>query len=223
MRFNLNIAFSILFLFVSATSVCAQEKTPPFWNDIQNFKKQDLKNPPPQHAILFIGSSSFTRWQDVQNYFPDHTIINRGFGGSTLVNATRYAKDIIFPYHPKQIVIYEGDNDAVTPKISADSILTRFKVLYHKIRSKLPHVQITYISIKPSPSRKAFFPVMQKANWEIKTFLNNEKNTDFVDIWHPMLDDYGRARPELFGDDMLHMNTKGYKIWQKAIQPYLMK
>jgi hypothetical protein len=27
----------------------------------------------------------------------------------------------------------------------------------------------------------------------------------------------------LFGDDNLHMNKQGYAIWQKQIQPYLLK
>ena len=68
---------------------------PAFWNDIQNFKRQDSTSLPPKNAILFIGSSSFTKWTDVQNYFPDYAIINRGFGGSTLLDQIRYEKDII--------------------------------------------------------------------------------------------------------------------------------
>lgn len=62
---------------------------------------------------------------------------------------------------------------------------------------------------------------MQKANWEIKNFLEKQSFTSFIDIWHLMLDNQGQARPELFGSDMLHMNKKGYKIWQKAIAPHL--
>ena len=50
-----------------------------FYNDIQAFKKKDADQMPAKHAILFIGSSSFTKWTDVQDYFPDYLIINRGF------------------------------------------------------------------------------------------------------------------------------------------------
>jgi lysophospholipase L1-like esterase len=38
-----------------------------------------------------------------------------------------------------------------------------------------------------------------------------------------MLDDHGQPRPELFTSDMLHMNAKGYAIWQKVIRPELLK
>ena len=73
----------------------------PFWDDIQAFKHQDSIQMPPQHAILFVGSSSFTKWTDVQNYFPGYTIINRGFGGSSLPDVIRYENDVIFKYKPK--------------------------------------------------------------------------------------------------------------------------
>ena len=97
----------LAFLFVFACfKSFAQETHPPFWQDIQNFKHQDSLHTPPAKAILLIDSSSFTKWTDVQDYFPGYTILNRGFGGSTLQDVIRYADDIIFKYNPKQIVIY---------------------------------------------------------------------------------------------------------------------
>src|SRR5205085_6076391 len=110
---------------IAFNSVKAQQ---PFYDEIQNFKKQDSTNPPPQHAILFVGSSSFRKWTDVQSYFPGYTIINRGFGGSSLPDVIRYANDIIFPYHPKEIVIYCGENDfAGDDNLTAQTVVDRFK------------------------------------------------------------------------------------------------
>src|SRR5476651_483122 len=86
----------------------AQTTTPPFRKDIDAFKRKDSLQMPPKHAILFVGSSSFTKWTDVQQYFPGYPIINRGFGGSSLPDVIRYADEIIFPYDPKQIIIYCG-------------------------------------------------------------------------------------------------------------------
>lgn len=201
----------------------AQQAHPPFWNNIQHFKEQDRVQPPPSGAILFIGSSSFTKWTDVQQYFPGYKIINRGFGGSTLVDAIRYANDIIFPYHPKQIVIYEGDNDAVGKGVTADSIFNRFERLFTLIRTQLPRTPVVYVSIKPSPSREKYMPVMDFANWKIRTFLAHQSHASFVDVYHLMLDDQGLPRKEIFLNDMLHMKPAGYQIWQKAIGPYLTK
>src|SRR6185437_6640968 len=58
--------------------------SPPFWNEIADFKHRDSIHYPPAHAILFVGSSTFRKWINVQTDFPGYTIINRGFGGCTL-------------------------------------------------------------------------------------------------------------------------------------------
>jgi len=74
-----------------------------FYSDIQAFKKKDAEQFPAKHSILFVGSSSFTKWTDVQDYFPGYPIINRGFGGSSLPDVIHYAGDIIFPYQPNKL------------------------------------------------------------------------------------------------------------------------
>src|SRR6188768_770150 len=197
--------------------------TPPFWKDIQNFKKQDSISFPPKNAILLIGSSSFTKWTDVQEYFPGYTIINRGFGGSTLLDEIRYVNDIVFPYQPKQIIIYCGENDlASSDTVTASMVLDRFKQLFQMIRDK-SEAPIAYISMKPSPSRRHLFPKMREGNQLIKDFLATQKNTAFIDVHQKMLDLTGEPMPEIFLDDSLHMNAKGYAIWKKEMEPYMQK
>ena len=196
----------------------------PFYSEIKAFKTQDSIHFPPKHAILLLGSSSFRKWTDVQNYFPGYPIINRGFGGSTFPDAIRYLNDIVFPYQPRQILIYEGDNDvAASDKITADTVFNRFKELFFLLRKKLPKTTIDFVSIKPSPSRQSLMPEMDKSNSLIKEFLEDKKNSAFIDVYHSMLDKNGLPDKSIFGPDELHMNTKGYAIWQKIIQPYLLK
>ncbi len=234
-----NYLYTLLFILAACnnvTTVSEEESVaapepppPPFWNDIQKFKKQDSISPPPKHAILFIGSSSFTKWTDVQNYFPEYTIINRGFGGSTLLDQIRYADDIIFPYEPKQIVIYCGANDlASSDTVTAAMVFDRFKQLFQMIREKT-RAPIAYVSMKPSPSRRHLFEKMREANRSIASLLGESdvrsglsKNV-YIDIHSKMLNEPGQPMPELFLQDSLHMNAKGYAIWQKEIQPYLLK
>lgn len=197
---------------------------PPFYDEIQTFKKQDSVSSQPKNAILFVGSSSFTKWQDVPSYFPGYTIINRGFGGSSLPDVIRYAHDIILPYHPKQVIIYCGDNDLASSDTVTPQVVTgRFKKLFNIIRSNLPGTKITYVSIKPSPSRKHLMPKMKQANLMIKSFLQKQENTSFIDIYNAMLLPVGKPKPEIFLEDSLHLNEKGYAIWKKVIQPYLIK
>jgi len=203
------------------TSHCLAQ---PFADEIQEFKKQDKINLPPSNSILFVGSSSFRKWTDVSNYFPGFTIINRGFGGSTLPDVIFYAPEIIFPYHPKQVVIYCGDNDlAASDAITADTVFERFRVLFEMIRKNLPGENILFVSIKPSPSRIRLKEKMEKANLLIQTYLSLQQHAGFVDVYHKMLNTDGSVMTDIFLEDNLHMNAKGYAIWQKVITPYLLK
>lgn len=207
----------VIFAIGSSTAI-----SQPFINEIKAFRRADSIAMPPQNAILLIGSSSFTNWKDVAKYFPEHTIINRGFGGSSLPHMTMYAEDIIFKYNPKQIIIYCGENDLTGgPSITADTIFNRLKKLHQLIRSRYKKVPIAYISMKPSPSREKYLETMQKGNELIKSFMEKQKKSSYIDVYHSMLDANGNILTHIFLSDKLHMNAEGYKIWQGIIAPYL--
>ena len=214
----------VLVVLLWAGILFAQDQKPAFWDDIQAFKKQDSVSFPPKNDILFIGSSSFTMWKDVQQYFPSYSIINRGFGGSSLPDVIRYANDIILPYQPKQVVIYCGENDvAASDTVTAKLVFNRFKQLFTIIRNRYPKVKVTYVSMKPSPSRQLLLSKMINGNELIKKYLSSKKRTSYVDVYKEMIDDEGKPRSDLFLDDNLHMNKTGYAIWLKFIEPHLLK
>jgi lysophospholipase L1-like esterase len=210
---------SLIILFLSAFLISKAQEAP-FYNEIKIFKKKDSLQFPPKNAILFIGSSTFTKWTDVQTYFPKHTIINRGFGGSSLPNLIYYIKDIVYPYKPKQVVIYCGENDftgGATAKVVAD----RVKQLFDLIREKYPKVPITYISIKPSPSREKYWAEMVAANQLIVELIAKTKRANYINTYDAMFNPDGKIMTDIFLADNLHMNAKGYAIWAKIMEPYL--
>ena len=214
------IATSIFFsvVFMISNSTIAQ----PFINEIKAFRKADSTSMPPKNAILLVGSSSFTIWKDVQDYFPSHTMFNRGFGGSSLTDVIYYANDVLLKYKPKQIIIYCGENDiAGSSSVTADTVFERFKTLYTIIRSKFKKVPIAFISMKPSPSREKYVETMQKGNALIKSFMEQQKRSSYIDVYSSMLDANGKVLTHIFLSDKLHMNAEGYKIWQGVIAPYL--
>jgi lysophospholipase L1-like esterase len=208
----------LLFVIISCYDLNAQ----PFINEIKAFRKADSTSMPPKNAILLVGSSSFTIWKDVQDYFPSNTMFNRGFGGSSLTDVIYYANDVLLKYKPKQIIIYCGENDiAGSSSVTADTVFERFKTLYTIIRSKFKKVPIAFISMKPSPSREKYVETMQKGNTLIKSFMEQQKRCSYIDVYSSMLDANGKVLTHIFLSDKLHMNAEGYKIWQGAIAPYL--
>lgn len=201
----------------------AQTK-PPFAQEVAAFKKQDSLHFPEKGMILLAGSSSFTMWKDVQSYFPNKYIVNRAFGGSSLTDLIRFQQAIFFTYQPQQIVIYCGENDFATGEdITSDTVVNRFQQLFFSIRHYFKKVPIIYVSLKPSPSRKKYLPLFISTNNHIRKFLAKQKRTAFVDIYNDMLNQSGLPNPTLFLADSLHMNAKGYAIWQKKMEPVLNK
>lgn len=215
--------FLILFSIAGTTLQLSAQDKPPFLDDIQAIKYYDAMYNPPSNPILFIGSSSIRKWDDLERTFAKYVVLNRGIGGAVVNDIINYANDIIIPYHPREVVIYVGENDLVLEGTTADSILSRTKQLFQIIQTKLPDIPIVYFSIKPSPSRETYIDVAAAANILIKNYIETQKKITYVDIFHPMLNKQGKPRPELFVEDMLHMNKKGYRIWRKKIKHHLIK
>ncbi|MBS1723096.1 MAG: G-D-S-L family lipolytic protein [Armatimonadetes bacterium] len=196
---------------------CSQEAR--FANEIAAFKKADEESHPAKGQILFIGSSSFTRWSGMAKAFPKYKVLNRAFGGSTLADQIAHVGDVVFPYEPRQIVLYCGENDfAEDEKLEPGVVVDRFKTLFGKIRNRLPNVPFVYVSMKPSPSRWLLAPKFKQANASIREFLTARRRATYVDVWPVMLGADGQPKAEIFVEDKLHMNNEGYKLWTPLIE-----
>jgi lysophospholipase L1-like esterase len=211
------------FVLVSLSSYC-QPADAPFANEIKAFVREDSAHAPKPGIILFVGSSSIRLWNTLQQDFPNHQVLNRGFGGASLPDVALYAQQTIYRYQPAQIVFYCGENDfAGSDTIQVQTVVNRFTNLFRQIRLRHPNVPFVFIAIKPSPSRAQLMPKMEAANKQIQQFLSKQKKARFADVYPDMLNENGRPRGELFKSDSLHMNEKGYAIWKAKLQPLLLK
>ena len=186
---------------------------------IAAFEESDRTSPPPTGEIVFVGSSSIRLW-DVHRYFPDLKIINRGFGGSQLSDAVRYAERIVIPYTPRIVVVYAGDNDLYGGATS-EQVVISFEQFVRIVRAKVPDVRIVFIGIKPSLLRWDVIERMRLANDMIRAYAENDDNVAFVDVDQAMLGWDEKPRPELFVADGLHLTPTGYELWSALLRPLL--
>lgn len=189
-------------------------------HDIETFEASDRTSPPPEHAVLFVGSSSIRRWTTLASDFPGYRVINRGFGGSDLDDATAFADRIVQPYHPVAIVIYAGDNDLQNGD-TPEQVRDDFAAFVTKVRQDEPTVPIAFISIKPSVARVNLLPNIERANALIRDWSMAQKGVAFLDVAPAMIDAQGQPKPDLFVEDGLHMNPKGYALWVAQVRPWL--
>ena len=190
------------------------------WEEaIQRFEKWDSQNSFSCNAVLFVGSSSVRQWA-THNYFPEFSVINRGFGGSHISDVNFYAERIMLSYKPSVIVFYAGDNDIADGK-SPQRVFEDYRKFTRLVHEKLPTTQIIFISIKPSLSRWSFWPLMNETNLLVKDFSAKDKRLYFVDAASVLLGSNGRPNAELFMEDNLHLNDKGYEAWTGVLKPVI--
>jgi lysophospholipase L1-like esterase len=184
--------------------------------EVAAFEAQDRTNPPPMHAILFVGSSSIRMWTNLHEMMPGKTIVRRGFGGSHLYDVNAYFDRLVLRYHPSKIVLYAGENDIASGRSPAEAFAD-FKEFASKVAEHLPRTRIYYLSAKHSPSRWHYSPQIGELNDKIRKYARRRVNIDFVDVAELLLDAHGRPNPAFFIKDQLHVNELGYQRWARRI------
>lgn len=211
----------VLILLVSCRLIpaCAEDPSARWEPAIQAFEKQDAKQPPAQHGVLFVGSSSIRMW-DLKESFPNKNYINRGFGGSQIADSIAYIDRLVLKHEPRVVIMYAGDNDIAAGKTPED-VAADFVTFEKKVHETLPKTQVMYVAIKPSLKRWNLYPQMAEANQKIAAHCKSDDRLIYLDIATPMLGDDGKPKPELFANDGLHMSKAGYKVWNEIVAKHL--
>src|SRR5207302_468645 len=153
------------------------------------------------------GSSSIRLW-DLKKAFPNLEVINRGFGGSQIVDSVHFAPRLITKHAPRLVVLYAGDNDVAQGK-APEHLAADFQSLVQAIHKELPRTKVIFLSIKPSVLRWNLWDKIQKTNALIEAECKKDERLTYVDITKRMLGDDGKPQKELFLVDGLHLNGKG--------------
>ena len=221
MRRNLTaVVLSTLTLTVSAGAQQRATPDPNRWEPaMQKFEEQEKASPSPKGEIVFWGASSIVRW-NLPEYFPNMKAINRGFGGSEMADAARYAPRIVVPLKPRIVVLYPGEND-IARGVTAETVSAGFQQFFKNIHDPLPQTRVIAIGLKPTPVRWQFVDEGRKANGLIKAFCGKQSVCTYVNVEPEMLGKDGRPRPELYVPDGEHMTPEGYKIWTRLVTPLL--
>src|SRR5712671_2760427 len=103
-----SLAAAVSALLIVTSPLPAQQRPAPDpdrWEPaIQKFEEADKLTPPAKGGIVFYGASSIVRW-NLDESFPDlkGTTVNRGFGGSDMSDAARYASRVVLPRAPRVV------------------------------------------------------------------------------------------------------------------------
>ena len=214
--------FHALALAFALTSPLAAADPAEKWaGDLRRMEEADRRTPPPQDAVVFAGSSSIRLW-NLKTSFPDLTLVNRGFGGSTIPDNTALADRLIVPLRPRAIVFYAGDNDLTARDATAARTADDFKTFVDKVHAALPGTPILFLSIKHSIARKHLRPLQAEANRLIAAFCaSRPEQLHYVDLDASLLGKDGAPDQACFAKDGLHLNEAGYARWAPIVRKAL--
>lgn len=219
MNMRLTIPGLVLVCFISTNFVFSQDPLR-FQAEIERMITEPA--PPPDKLIIFTGSSSVRMWKNLMEAYPEFNLVNRGFGGSQMSDLLYYLDDLVLKSNPCQVFIYEGDNDISSGK-TTEQIIMDTEAVCQKIWATNPDITIVLISAKPSVARWHLKGQYEQLNQAFKEMAITYGQLEFADVWTPSLDPDRMVFKDIFLEDNLHMNAKGYAIWKKTLQPFLRK
>ena len=190
--------------------------------EISAYERMDATNPPPKGALVFIGASSIAHWKTLAQDFPGQPVINRGFGGSEIVDSTHFADRVIVPYAPRMVFLRAGGNDLWAGK-SPEKVSADFKEFAETVHRKLPEAEIIYISQSPSLARWKQHEKEKALNALVADYIAGKSYLKYIETYDMVLGADGKPRAELYVADQLHFNAAGNKLMAERVRPYLPK
>lgn len=187
-----------------------------FEREIKIFEAKDRLKMPDPGGTVFIGSSSIRMWTTVQNDFPELKVIHRGFGGSISSDALEYMDKIVLPYKPEKIVYYEGDND-IPHGLTNEEIIFNIKRFIDNALTDNQDVEIYLLSPKPSVVRMHLWEKYLSLHNDMSQLADKYWQVEFVNVAEAMFTN-GKLMEDLFMEDNLHMNERGYEIWTGVLR-----
>jgi lysophospholipase L1-like esterase len=187
-------------------------------------KKRSPDGPLRTGEIICVGSSHMAIWRTVRKDLAPLTIYNFGIGGTTMQDtADHFARELVVPYKPRAVILYEGSNDIardMTPK----EILGHFRRFYGLVRKALPETRFYVMGIVPSPGdRFKKWDTIKQANEALQKECKTQPWLTFIDTTSGLIGKDGTPRLECFLPKNFHMNAAGYKVWAKAVAPVVVK
>lgn len=165
----------------------------------------------PTGAVVFYGSSTFAVWghERLKAQMRDIPAVNRGFGGSTAEQALYYYDAAVKPLKPRALVWYEGDNDLPCGYSPEETFFLTERV-FEWVRKDFTDIKIFILPTKICPARAAFKESCDLYRAMLYNYAKENERVFYIEYFD-MLYNGSETRLDIFEEDKLHFNAKGYE------------
>ena len=176
--------------------------------------------------IVFFGDS-LTDFYPMQDFFPDHTIYNRGIAGDTTKDLLKRIKNVTV-IKPKKIFLQIGTNDLGKGKTPAQVVENIQKIVL-ELQNDIPDLKLYIVSLYPVSHHKIWLsPVITGIRTNKKICRTNsllkqlceQYQIPYIDVHSHLKDKKGRLEKE-YTLEGLHISGKGYAVISKILNEHV--
>ena len=185
---------------------------------LTDYKKLD-------NYILFVGSSSIRRWDNITQQMAPYQVVKRGYGGAHFYDLIHFTERLVSPHQKASALICFVANDisGKDSDLSPGEVFRLFKYFTGQVHRLHPGLPIYFIEITPTPSRWKFWDQISKVNAKVQQYAASHSMINFISTQKKFLGPNGRPLSYLYVSDSLHLSDKAYHLWSEIIKDKLIK
>lgn len=183
-----------------------------------------------KNQIVFYGPSDFTRWAAYRGNTPIREAllgasgakccINRGFGSSTTEHHLYYYPRVIKPLEPKVLVYSLAAGNSFAFDYTVEEVCDLASRFLTYVKEDFPDIKICLLGINLYRCRLFSVrntPKHEKVDEWIRNYAKENANCKYIDVanFEPL------HREDVFEDDHVHYNNKGYVIFAELFKEAL--
>ena len=187
------------------------------WREIQNFRT--LRPLVASARNVFYGDSITNSWP-LHEFFPSHSLLNRGIGGDNIYGLYDRLQDDVLAYSPKRVFMMIGINGIEDEKAV---ILENIEAV--ALMMKARGIEVFLCSVLPlrSPDNWNRFQYQDKIveiNGDLRKWA--EANVaGFLDYHSQLKDSSGQLASEFAQPDGTHVTFAAYCKMAEVVRPFL--
>ena len=185
---------------------------------LTDYKKLD-------NYLLFLGSSSIRRWNNITKQMAPYKVVKRGYGGAHFYDLIHFTDRLVSPHQKARALICFVANDisGKDSDLSPGEVFRLFKYFTRQVHRLHPGLPIYFIEITPTPSRWKFWDQISKVNSKVQQYAASHSMINFISTQKKFLGPNGRPLSYLYVSDSLHLSDKAYHLWSEIIKDKLIK
>ena len=189
---------------------------------------QETANTIPAGSIVFVGDSH-TEYFALDEFFPEHQVINRGIYGDTTNGVIKRLNESVFNLNPSKVFLLIGANDINKTNDTNEMIVENINIIIRQLQNVIPETKIYIQSLYPvnsngkNSNRIDIYKLNNKRILEINRLLESfcrSEDIIFIDMFSQLTDDNGQLY-ENFTIEGLHLNAAGYRFVTEVLRPYV--